>query len=203
MRAPSNNWLKTVRPVTACKGGKARAGSARSLTGALGARATNFGGRRKQDRHTLNAIKTTVIIVLAVVSVLPMGCTERDRAALGDMVSLRNAVKEHYSCEDVGIVFWNGHVLQMTLVNSPYPDKSRQELKATAADLAQFASEHYASIGTVDTIEVVFTQSRTRYFVITTHQKYGPFSFTKSVSGDGVSRWQSDAKAGAPPAALR
>jgi hypothetical protein len=156
-----------------------------------------------QDKHTRNAITTTVTIVLAVMAVLAMGCTERDRAALGDMVSLRNAVKEHYSCEDIGIGFWNGHVLQMTLINSPYPGKSRQELQATAADLAQFASERYASIGAVDTIQVVFTQSQTRYFVITTRQSYGPFSFTKSVSGDGVPRWQSDAKAGAPPAALR
>ena len=78
--------------------------------------------------------------------------------SMSDIADLRSQLMTTYSLQEVEILIVNGHILRVSLTNSPFNALAASQQEAKAKEIAQFVKDHYARIKTVDTIQINLVQ---------------------------------------------
>jgi hypothetical protein len=88
------------------------------------------------------------------------GCSGEVMKSLEDMQQLSQDLSREYNVATPSINLHDGHVLSVTLVNTPYNTLSDQEKKQKTREIALFVKKHYRGIEVVDTIVINLETNR-------------------------------------------
>jgi hypothetical protein len=112
------------------------------------------------------------------------GCAEGSQAIL-DLVPLQVQLAREYGASNLVIGLEDGKTLGITVVDDPAGSSSGDQRAEQARELAEFACEHYGSMGRIETVQVVFETRQGGFLVDSTASVRFTFAGSELGHGDG------------------
>lgn len=91
------------------------------------------------------------MFMVCAVALASLGCK-----FFGDMMALQSALVQQFGQQDVQVTVFNGGMLSVKFVNSPFNNLSPDARQQKAREIAVFASQHYAGMEGINTISISF-----------------------------------------------
>jgi hypothetical protein len=98
------------------------------------------------------------MLTLALCALVLVGCSTIESAQqfMKEMTAVQQAVVKLTGHEETRIMHFNGHVLQVILVNSKYNEMEGEEKEEVTKEIAQTAYDALATKSRIDEVTVIF-----------------------------------------------
>jgi hypothetical protein len=104
----------------------------------------------KVGRYSVCCIGILVLLMLLA------GCTGEDSQAILDLVPLEMQLLAEYGGSNIVVTLQDGDTLGFTVVADAAGSLSSEQWAEQAREIAEFACDHYRSIGSIDQVWVAF-----------------------------------------------
>jgi len=124
----------------------------------------------------MRCYSTRAVTFLLGALVLLLGCNKEQRAALKDMLTIRDDLIAQYKAQDVSIFLMNGNALRITLVNSPFNGLQKEEQQLKAREVAARVIKLYPQIDKIESITILLVRNKRFLLIFNTNTSNG-FTF--------------------------